>query len=168
MCVCVCVFSLLVTLINIYTCTHSYTQVDRSVPISSTTPSGSFRDDPRCAPYLRMLQMHMPEMALKHKMKSGGFADSEIQAFLNNTSLGGGSSSTKNTRPPPSRSSRQSKLPMAVAEFDFAGEADDPEQLPVKAGERVTILEKFDDGWWNVKNGSGRQGIVPADFMKQV
>ena len=150
---------------------------DESPPVPSPKPGNSsgsfnsFRDDSRCAPYLRMLQMHMPEMALRHKMKGGGFTDSEIDAFLNDTAVGGDSATNKRLSKPrlktPRRKSKES-VPTAVAEFDFAGEADDPEQLPVKAGDRVTILEKFDDGWWNVKNGSGRTGIVPADFMKEV
>ena len=148
---------------------------DDSPPVPSparvaSSSSTSFREDSRCAPYLRMLQMHMPEMALRHKMKGGGFTDSEIEAFLNDTSLGGGGGGNKRLSKPrlqtPRRKSKD--VPSAVAEFDFAGEADDPEQLPVKAGDRVTILEKFDDGWWNVKNSSGRTGIVPADFMKEL
>ena len=118
-----------------------------------------------------MLQMHMPEMALRHKMKGADFTDSEIDAFLNDTPVGGGNNTNKRLSKPrlqtPRRKSKES-VPTAVAEFDFAGEADDPEQLPVKAGDKVTILEKFDDGWWNVKDASGRTGIVPADFMKEL
>ena len=65
---------------------------DDSPPVPSparvaSSSSTSFREDSRCAPYLRMLQMHMPEMALRHKMKGGGFTDSEIEAFFSKQTI---------------------------------------------------------------------------------
>lgn len=111
--------------------------------------TSSFRNDPKMSPYLRMLKMHMPDVALRHKMASSGVSEAEIVAFLSDKPLASSKASVT-----------------AVAEFDFEGDPDDAEQLPIKAGERVTVLEKFDDGWWSVKNAGGKTGIVPADFMK--
>lgn len=131
---------------------------------SGTSASMSVRDDPKMAPYAKMLRMHMPEVALRHKMRAEGISEAKIDAFLNGGagSEGGGGAAVG--------TATISALNHEVAEceFDFEGDPADDEQLPVKAGERVIVLEKFDDGWWNVENQNGRKGIVPADFMKSV
>lgn len=136
---------------------------------TSNAGGASFRTNPRCAPYARMIKMHMPETALRHKMRGAGFTDAEIEAFLADRPLARERRETNPTPPPPKTRPRptKSKEKTAIAEFDFAGEPDDAEQLPVKAGETVTVLEKFDDGWWRARNAQGREGIVPADFMKE-
>ena len=52
----------------------------------------------------------------------------------------------------------------AKALFDY-----DPqlaEELRVKEGELVNVLEKFDDGWWKVENADGGAGVVPASYLE--
>ena len=68
--------------------------------VSSSSSSSSVRDDPRFAKFTKMLQMHLPMGAIRHKMSASGFTDAEIEAFASNTSV---SSSSTNSRPAPPR-----------------------------------------------------------------
>ena len=60
-------------------------------PSFSTSSSSSSSDDPRFVPFKKMLQMHLPEGAVRHKMCASGFTDQEIDSFL-----GGGSNGASN------------------------------------------------------------------------
>jgi len=62
---------------------------------------GSVREDPRFAKFTKMLQMHLPMGAIRHKMAASGFDESEIEAFASNTSVSSSSSSSMPKRPKP-------------------------------------------------------------------
>ncbi|KAG8908104.1 cytoskeletal protein binding protein, partial [Tulasnella sp. 408] len=53
---------------------------------------------------------------------------------------------------------------IAVPLYDFEAEGDD--ELTVKEGERLTILDKEDDEWWKCRNWTGNEGIVPASYLE--
>lgn len=70
---------------------------------SPSSSGGSVRDDPRFAPFAKMLQMHLPLGAIRHKMTASGFSDAEIDAFANNTAVSTSSSRPAPPRPSPAR-----------------------------------------------------------------
>ena len=54
---------------------------------------------------------------------------------------------------------------IARVRYNFTADPAYDEQLSVNKNDRVIVLEKFDDGWWNIKHlDSGRVGIVPASY----
>ncbi|KAK8843340.1 hypothetical protein IAR55_006996 [Kwoniella newhampshirensis] len=59
--------------------------------------------------------------------------------------------------PPPSSQT-------ATAQYDFDADGDD--ELTVKDGEIVTVLDKENDEWWLVKNSRGKEGVVPAAYVQ--
>ena len=68
--------------------------------------------------------------------------------------------STKPSRPPPVAAAHP-KLYTAVADYDGS----DPGCVQLREGERVTVLEECDDGWWRVQRTSGEEGWAPATFL---
>jgi actin cytoskeleton-regulatory complex protein SLA1 len=52
----------------------------------------------------------------------------------------------------------------AIALYDF--EADGDDELSVKEGEPLTILEKSGDEWWKCRNANGVKGVVPASYLE--
>lgn len=52
----------------------------------------------------------------------------------------------------------------AVALYDFTADGDD--ELTVKAGEQLVILEKDGDEWWKCRNLRGEEGVVPASYLE--
>ena len=54
------------------------------------------------------------------------------------------------------------------ARYDFspASSEQDGNQLPLKKGERVTVLDKMDENsnWWKAHNGY-RCGYIPKNFV---
>ena len=63
-------------------------------------------------------------------------------------------------RPTPMAAVR-SKLYTAVADYDGS----DPGSVQLREGERVSVLEECDDGWWRVRRPSGEEGWAPATFL---
>jgi len=53
---------------------------------------------------------------------------------------------------------------MASALYDF--NADGEDELTVKEGERLTILEKDGEEWWKCRNAKGVEGVVPASYLE--
>lgn len=45
---------------------------------------------------------------------------------------------------------------------------DDPEDLPFKKGDRMTLLSKEEDGWWLAGHSDGRKGLVPVPYITVV
>ncbi|KAF8655285.1 hypothetical protein AX16_003184 [Volvariella volvacea WC 439] len=60
-----------------------------------------------------------------------------------------------------SRSSADTET--AVALYDFTADGDD--ELTVKEGERLVVLEKDGDEWWKCRNARGLEGVVPASYL---
>jgi hypothetical protein len=54
----------------------------------------------------------------------------------------------------------------ATAKYDYAAQNDD--ELTLKKGDKLTILEKKEDGWWYAKmDGTDKEGLVPSNYMEQ-
>lgn len=53
----------------------------------------------------------------------------------------------------------------ARVRYNFTADSSYDEQISVSKNDRVQVMEKFDDGWWNIKHeATGRVGIVPASY----
>ena len=52
---------------------------------------------------------------------------------------------------------------VVTAMFDFAGT--DADELPLKQGDKVTVLEKDSSGWWR-GSANGKTGIFPANYVE--
>lgn len=50
-----------------------------------------------------------------------------------------------------------------VAKYDFGGR--DPEDLPFKKGEILTIVRKEEEEWWLARNSSGKEGLIPVPYI---
>ncbi|OXA44014.1 adapter molecule Crk [Folsomia candida] len=56
------------------------------------------------------------------------------------------------------------KLEKVVAKHDFDG--NDPEDLPFKRGEVLTVIRKDEEQWWTARNALGRVGAIPVPYVK--
>jgi len=52
----------------------------------------------------------------------------------------------------------------ADALYDF--EADGEDELSVKEGEHLVVLERDGDEWWKCRNSEGAEGVVPASYLE--
>jgi hypothetical protein len=52
----------------------------------------------------------------------------------------------------------------AVALYDFDAAGDD--ELSVKEGEDLVVLDDSNEDWWSVRNAHGDQGVVPAQYVE--
>jgi actin cytoskeleton-regulatory complex protein SLA1 len=52
----------------------------------------------------------------------------------------------------------------ADALYDF--DADGEDELSVKEGERLVIVERDSDEWWKCRNVHGVEGVVPASYLE--
>lgn len=52
----------------------------------------------------------------------------------------------------------------ADALYDF--EADGEDELSVKEGEHLVVLERDGDEWWKCRNSEGTEGVVPASYLE--
>ena len=52
----------------------------------------------------------------------------------------------------------------AMALYDFTADGED--ELTVKSGEQLVILEKDGDEWWKCRNLRGEEGVVPASYLE--
>jgi len=50
-----------------------------------------------------------------------------------------------------------------IAKYSFKGE--DPEDLPFKKGEILTILQRDEEKWWTARNCQGQIGMVPEPYI---
>ena len=78
-----------------------------------------------------------------------------------------GTQGTGPTVPAKKASRRQSfsSFPKAKALYDYAASGD--EDLALKQGDIVHILEKFDDGWWS-GHSQGRTGLFPGSYVQML
>ncbi|KAG8943398.1 cytoskeletal protein binding protein [Tulasnella sp. 408] len=58
---------------------------------------------------------------------------------------------------------RRAEGMVAVVLYDFEAYADD--ELTVKKGERLTVLDQENDDWWKCCSLDGNEGVVPAAFL---
>ncbi|KAG1698833.1 Adapter molecule Crk [Nymphon striatum] len=52
------------------------------------------------------------------------------------------------------------------AKYDFDGS--DPDDLPFKKGEVLTVVSKDEDQWWTARNSIGQTGSIPVPYIEQV
>ena len=52
-----------------------------------------------------------------------------------------------------------------IALADFEGKQTG--SIPLSEGERVTVVEECDDGWWRIIKLSGEEGWAPAAFLEK-
>ena len=52
------------------------------------------------------------------------------------------------------------------ASFDFDPQY--PEELQLRKGEIITVLEKKDENWWRGENAHGQQGLFPATYVSDI
>lgn len=54
---------------------------------------------------------------------------------------------------------------IAIAAYDF--DADGEDELSVKEGERLTIIDREgSEEWWKCRNAKGQEGVVPASYLE--
>ena len=60
-------------------------------------------------------------------------------------------------------------LTVMEAKYDFSPEADQRNMLPLRTGDRVTIIDKTGEttGWWKACLGH-RIGYIPKEFVTEV
>ncbi|CAL8109880.1 unnamed protein product [Orchesella dallaii] len=56
------------------------------------------------------------------------------------------------------------KLEKVIAKHDFDGA--DPEDLPFKKNEVLTIMSKDEEQWWTARNSLGRIGAIPVPYIR--
>ena len=54
-----------------------------------------------------------------------------------------------------------------ILKYDFTAAADDSQQLSASKSEEVTLVQKFDDGWWKVRNSNNEEGFVSDCLTKR-
>ncbi|XP_013784079.1 adapter molecule Crk-like isoform X1 [Limulus polyphemus] len=59
------------------------------------------------------------------------------------------------------------KLEKVKAKYDFDGSGD-PDDLPFKKGEILTILSKDEEQWWTAKNSVGQKGSIPVPYVEKI
>lgn len=52
----------------------------------------------------------------------------------------------------------------AMVLYDFAADGED--ELSVREGEALIVLERDSDEWWKVRNSDGLEGVVPASYVE--
>lgn len=65
---------------------------------------------------------------------------------------------------PPAHATNDEEGDTADALYDFEAAGDD--ELSVKAGEHLVIVEMDGDEWWKCRNSEGAEGVVPASYLE--
>lgn len=52
---------------------------------------------------------------------------------------------------------------MGIALYDFTGDASD--ELSVKEGDVLLVIDQSNEDWWKCRNQSGQEGVVPASYI---
>jgi len=63
-------------------------------------------------------------------------------------------------RPAPKRTEK------VIGKYDFEGS--DPDDLPFKKGEILTIVSKDEEQWWTARNSLGQTGSIPVPYVAKV
>lgn len=57
----------------------------------------------------------------------------------------------------------EKKVPQVRALYPFSGQG-----IEIQRGEVMTLVQKTNDDWWNVRKAAGQEGFVPANYVKEV
>ena len=55
-----------------------------------------------------------------------------------------------------------------VKEFNNKSSSQDPDDLPFKKGEILTIVSKDEENWWTARNSLGQTGSIPVPYVAKV
>lgn len=55
------------------------------------------------------------------------------------------------------------RVPQVQALYNFSGQG-----IEMSKGEKMTLLHKTNDDWWNIRKMDGREGFVPATYVKEI
>lgn len=58
------------------------------------------------------------------------------------------------------------KIELVIGKFDFDGSGD-PDDLPFRRGDILTIISKDEDQWWTAKNSIGKIGQIPVPYVQK-
>lgn len=58
------------------------------------------------------------------------------------------------------------RVEKVIAKFDFTGV--DPDDLPFKKGDILTVISKDEDQWWTAQNDLGQNGSIPVPYVQRV
>ncbi|KAL4067805.1 hypothetical protein J3A83DRAFT_4096737 [Scleroderma citrinum] len=61
---------------------------------------------------------------------------------------------------------QEPQIPVATIKCTFVPTL--PDELSITTGERVRLIDRFDDGWALCENGGGEQGMVPQECLEQI
>ncbi|KAH8679896.1 myosin-1 [Tricladium varicosporioides] len=67
--------------------------------------------------------------------------------------------------PPPPAPPAVSREPQYRVLYDFAGQS--ANEITLKTGDLVTVVQKENNGWWLAKTTSGQQGWAPSAYLKE-
>ncbi|KNC50138.1 uncharacterized protein AMSG_05913 [Thecamonas trahens ATCC 50062] len=68
------------------------------------------------------------------------------------------------TRPAPAPDATAAPAMIRTMRYAFSGKG--PDELTCSAGDRVEVLEEYDDGWCTARNlASGMSGVVPGNYL---
>ncbi|XP_059491298.1 adapter molecule Crk [Neocloeon triangulifer] len=57
------------------------------------------------------------------------------------------------------------RIERVIAKYDFEGS--DPDDLPFKRGDVLTVMVKDEDQWWTAKNSVGQVGSIPVPYVQK-
>lgn len=60
----------------------------------------------------------------------------------------------------------QQELIKVKAKYNFPG--NDPEDLPFRKNDILTILKKEEEQWWLARDSQGKEGMIPANYVETV
>lgn len=58
------------------------------------------------------------------------------------------------------------KVEKVAGKYDFEGS--DPDDLPFKKGEVLTVVSKDEEQWWTARNALGQTGSIPVPYVTKV
>ncbi|EEC13132.1 adaptor protein Crk, putative, partial [Ixodes scapularis] len=59
------------------------------------------------------------------------------------------------------------KVEKVKAKYDFEGSGD-PDDLPFRKGEVLTVISKDEEQWWTARNSLGQTGSIPVPYVERV
>lgn len=122
----------------------------------STTCPGDYvlcvKEDHKISHYIINKMTNNGTTEVQYKIGDQMFADipSVLQFYqlhyLDTTTL---------TRPAPEK---------VQGQYDFLG--NDPEDLPFRKGDILTVAHKDEEQWWTCKNAEGKEGLIPVPYVR--
>jgi len=122
----------------------------------STTCPGDYvlcvKEDHKISHYIINKMTNHGTTEVQYKIGDQMFADipSVLQFYqlhyLDTTTL---------TRPAPEK---------VQGQYDFSG--NDPEDLPFRKGDILTVVHKDEEQWWTCKNAEGKEGLIPVPYVR--